>query len=199
MIIQLRSFMVVIMNDNVKLYDYINVKEKEKKLNCEVSAPFIILPTNFKDVKSKDDFRYTMEDKFIQKMFVLENQKAELLIDSESSEEFSGLDVLPITLFVTCYILLPLALNVIGNRLSDLLKNRKAKISFIVNNEGSNKCLQVVGTADDIIACKDELISLSRPNTPLDEIQKAKELLDTDIISEEEFIIIKEAYIKKIS
>ena len=105
--------MVVIMGDNVKLYSYINVKEKEKKLNCEVSAPFIILPINFKDVESKNDFHYTMEDNFIQKMFILENQKAELLIDSESIEEFSGLDVLSITIFVTCYIFLPLALNVL--------------------------------------------------------------------------------------
>ncbi|OEC84621.1 MULTISPECIES: hypothetical protein [Methanobacterium] len=85
--------------------------------------------------------------------------------------------------------------SVLGVKLKLMVNGGTIKIKD-VNQKEANKF--IIAVSEKLKELEEEKIENTGEISPMDEIKKAKELLDIGALNEEEFIEIKEKYLKKI-
>lgn len=184
-------------NENIKIEKFIDVQNKIKELNLDVSSPLIVLPRNFEDVKSIEDIDYTLEDTVVvHKMFKLD-YKSKLLVYTKDKSKFSEAEILTTILFIANTYLLPIILNIIANRLDSCLRNKKFNLRLVFDSNSERNSILFEGNVSDLKEAENSIIKISNSLSgldPLDAIKKAKDLLDDGAITEEQFEIIRNKY-----
>lgn len=186
-------------NGNIKIEEFINVKDKIKELDLDVSSPLIVLPKNFEDVKSVEDIDYDFEETLVIHKMLNLDYKSNLLVDAKDKVRFSEVELLKIVLYVTHTFVLPIILGIIANRLDGYLKNKNFNLRLIFDSRGDSNSIVFDGNVSDLKEAENSIIKISNEISglePLEAIKMAKELLDCEAITEEQFEIIREKYLE---
>jgi len=150
-------------NMDSKISDFINIDEKLKLLNIDLTGDFCILPENIKEVTSSNDFIFSESTTSLKKYLrqngvdikVIENQNSTFR-QRKSVDFYAPLFFIGYTVFSENSALVSIGLNVLSNYISDFFKGsfgeKKVKIEIIVETtpKKTYKSITYEGNVDGI-------------------------------------------------
>ena len=158
----------------INITDYPNVRERLRELGCHEPHGFTILPWNFEDKDSVDEFIHVAEAATVKTLLRSANLPYDDIVDRDKRPSYlhtRSYDWIGPTIFIPAVLIsenpaaVSVALSVIANYLTDLFKGMRktsnAKLTIVVKKpDGSYKRISYEGPAEGLSSLADTVEAL---------------------------------------